>query len=397
MHKLAKYALFVYIILTISMIYTISPIKSFEKPISIALMALGLLLVLIYSNILLNPRIINAFRLVYSLMIINLLYQFTFGWLEIRVEDYFYLFAKISLTIIIAVSIALNPNFYGTRIFKILGYILGCLFLLGFVTSQVVPENGRYHFGFGNPNEAGAVAAIGFGIALIKENYPKLIKSGLLALFVVAAILTGSRAAMIFILLSFFIKYKIKTKLLIGLLIFAVVIIIVLPYFNMSTIGMERLMDTYDPVNKRFVTNRNVEGEAGYLMFLHKFWTGYGLSAAKIIDQSILPYSFQMGRDLTGTHNGYICAAKMYGIIFLIPFIYTIIFNYIKLFRRYFNSQHPDILLHLYIVSIGVVGALVEDYFIGVNSVVTLLCFMSFSVLGYYQSKGQIIKKKIRT
>ena len=293
----------------------------------------------------------------------------------------------------ITVSLVLYPKFYFTKVLTWMGYLFAFLFALGFLTGQTDNLTGRYQFGFVNPNEAGAIAAIGFGIFLMKEDLPKWIRFCFILLFTLAIVLCGSRSAVIFMLLALIFKYKLNTRLILVFSILIVFVFFVMPYFNFSIIGFSRVMDTYDPASNKLKLDRESEYLAGYLMFLHKFWTGYGLSAYRIIDFSILPPSISRSTTL-GTHNGYICAAKMYGIFFLIPFLYAILVNYYRLIRKYFSIDNNFVSLHLFIITVGVVGALTEDYFIGVNSLITVLALLSFSVLQYNQFIENNSKKR---
>lgn len=360
------------------LIYRLSPITSIQDQVNLGLSGIGIILGMLNSNVIFSKESFKSFGLVWGLLTINYIYQFTFGWLEIDIDNYLYLLAKTAFTFIIILSIIQNPKFYLDDFLKLISYLILLLIGIGIVLGDF--GGSRSYLGFGNPNEAGLVAALGFGIFLIYRNYVPVIRYfGLLVLFI-AVLLTGSRAAFLMVIIAGLYSFKFNISYLFLALSGAVLFVFLFAYLDLKLVVIDRILGTYDSSTGSLKLNREDEFTAGILMFKNKLWMGYGLTAYKFVDYTILPLNM---RNTLGTHNGYLAAAKSYGILFLIPFLYTLLFKSIALLRRWLKFEDLRIKTHLFIITIVLIGGLFEDYFVGVNSFATNIFFVSVSVLGY--------------
>lgn len=373
-----KYILFINLIISVMLIYRLSPITSIQNQANLGLSGIGIILGLLNSNIVFSKESFKAFGVIWGLLIINFLYQFTFGWLDIKLIDFLYLSAKISSTFIIALSIAYNYKFYLDNFLKFLGYFILLLFIIGIGSGDF--GGTRSYLGFGNPNEAGLVAAIGFGVFLIYDGHLKIMKFFGIFVMLSAVLLSGSRAAFLLILIAGMFTFKLDIKFFTILLLGVFTIFYLFPLLGIEVVVLDRILGTYDASSGALDLNREGEFMAGYLMFQNKFWTGYGLTAYKFVDFSILPSSMD---EVLGTHNGYLAAAKSYGIVFLIPFLYVIFSKTIFLFRKFIKMKDSRIKTHVFIITVVLIGGFFEDYFVGINSFATNIFFISVSVLGY--------------
>lgn len=281
---------------------------------------------------------------------------------------------------ILIVSITTNFDYYLKNNFFYIGFFILLLVIMGYLFSDR-SEGGRLYLGFANPNEAGALSAIGFGIFLLHPDFKIYIRFFGMAVLLLALIMTGSRSALIISFLSTLFYFKFDFKIIIPGSIFLLVIFYVIPILGFETIGVNRLIYSFLTEDKSFVSNRESEFEIGLLMFKNKFWTGYGLTGYKIIDESLVTSDLEGG---LGTHNGYLAAAKMYGIFFLIPFLYLILIKPFFIIKNLFNNENKYLKVHLFVVVAVLIGAGAEDYLIGVNSVVTIFFFLSLAIIEVY-------------
>lgn len=378
-----KYALIFYVIISLSMVYSLSPIKSLNSVLNLVIIGFGLFLGFTNKNIFSNQSF-SAFTLLWGYLLINLCYQLLFGWVAFRFDDILYLFAKISFTFIIITSIMTNTNFYNKSFYRYIGILILILLIVGFLLSNR-STGGRYYLGFTNPNETGAAAAIGFGIFLLHPDIKGKLKWIGLGILFIAVFLTGSRAAIVIAFLSSVFYFKFNFKFIITGIFFVSILLFLMPRLGFKTVGISRFTESYNSSTGEIKSNRSGEFEMGVLMFKNKFLSGYGLTGYKIIDKSLI-YNIELEEAL-GTHNGYLAAAKMYGIIFLIFFLIVILIKPLLLVRKLFNSENNYLKLHLFVVLAVLVGATSEDYIVGINSFVSNFYFLSIGIADMYRKK----------
>ena len=389
MQLIPKYIHFIYTVITLLMIYILSPIKEYESGVFVGVMICGVAMSLMFPKTFFSAHNARIFKVVYGILLLNVCYQFILGWLSIKPHDWLYLLAKYGTSSVVVVAIVKNPDFYIKSAYKYLACLIALMLLFGWASAETDEITGRFTFGFGNSNATGSVAAFAFAVFLIKPDIWKGVRLSGLFISLAAVMICGSRTGIVLLLMSFFFKYKLNYKLIFGGLAFLVVIVWVLPKFGVELTAIDRIVDTYDPETETFITNRDTEQDAGLLMFYNKFWTGYGLSAYRIVDFDLLPYYVEY---LAGTHNGYLCAAKTYGIIGLLLFIGINFFRAFYLLKHYFKSENPDICLHLFVTCGVLVAAVAEDYLMGINSIITILFFTSISCLEYMDYFHQRMK-----
>lgn len=241
--------------------------------------------------------------------------------------------------------------------------------------------SGRMSFGFSNSNEAGALAALAFGVFLLHPEIKKPIKLIGMIILIFVIFLTGSRSAFIIFLLSNIFKFSFKLKYLISLAFGVIFIFLLIPKFGIELVALDRFFEAAESDDGVFLSNRKNEFEIGFLMFKNKFWEGYGLTGYKIIDPSVVPFYIDKA---LGTHNGYIAAAKMYGVLFLFLFFISIVIRPIILVFSNFKLKNNYIKIHLFIITAVLVAAFAEDYIVGINSLPTFLFFFSVASTEFY-------------
>ncbi|MDR1544248.1 MAG: O-antigen ligase family protein [Prevotellaceae bacterium] len=347
-------------------------------------MGIGVLLSVIYPKIFFSYHYAKIFKVVYGILLLNFFYQFTFGWLSVRLDDWMYLLAKFSTSVILIFAIIKKTEFYISKAYIWLACLLTGLFLNGWIFATVDPLTGRYTFGFGNANWTGYLGSFAFAVFLIKTDINKYIRYVGLCIALIVVVVSGSRMSLFILCFSFLFKYKISFKLILGYIAILFVLLYLPTKLGIEARAVERFAD--NSINSFFEGRKDVQ-RAGFKMFLDKFVEGYGLSGYKFVD--IRYFSVDDNEIALGTHNGYLAAAKMYG-IFGVLFFVGLIFSRTFLFlKKYFKSSNPDIKLHLFVVCAVLVNAMTEDYLVGVNAIGTVLFFTSISSLEYiyYQEK----------
>ena len=204
MNFFSKYGLFVFMIIIIAFANALFPIQGIAQVINVGIMVLGLIFSFVYWNIFYNPRSYKIFTVVYGVLLVTCLYQFSFGFLYNRLEDWLYLAAKFGISVIIVISILKAPKFYIYDAYKWLAYVLLVLYVLGYMSKETDALTHRFTFGFGNANTAGDLAAIMFSIFLYKEkDFSKVVRWFGIFFALVVIMVAGSRSSMLLLFLSF--------------------------------------------------------------------------------------------------------------------------------------------------------------------------------------------------
>lgn len=382
MEWLKKYLLVLYVLITLLLIYTRSPLLGRETMVNIALLGLGMLFSFLFAATFYSSRMVRVFPILIGMLMLNIFYQLLVGWRFENRYDWLYMFAKWGVTAIIALSILSAPKFYFSKFYFYLCSLLAGMFLLGTFFNDVDKAVGRLAFGFGNVNAVGPLAAITFCYFLMNKEVVKWLRWGSMLISFVVIMAAGSRLGMILFILSFLFAYKISFRLIFAGVVSLLVVQYILPELGYNATGLDRLMNTYDTETKTINTARDANFELGWRMFINKFWTGYGLSAYRIIDDNMRTVDM-LDATIHGTHNGYICAAKTYGVVFWIGFLSIIVGGVLYLFKSLFKVKNTEVQFHLYVSVSVLIAAMGEDYLIGVNSILTTLFFISSSLLGY--------------
>ena len=221
-------------VITILMIYALSPIKEAESGVFIGIMICGVIMSLSFSKIFFSSHYAGIFKVVYGIFLLNIFYQFTLGWFSIKGDDWLYLLAKYGTSSVVVISIIKAPDFYIKHAYKWLACLITLMLLIGRFTSETDEITGRFTFGFGNSNAAGSVAAFAFAIFFIKNDIWKSVRIMGIFICLVAVMICGSRTGVALLLMSFFFKYKFNYKLILGGLAFLVIIAWILPRFGIE-------------------------------------------------------------------------------------------------------------------------------------------------------------------
>lgn len=334
------------------------------------LLGLGALLLLVNAGRVLNRKTIESSSFIYSFVLIFILYQFTFGLVEINEKTGVYLLAKVVGCLMIALSVQKAPSFYLQRLMPILAVITSVLVFIGFVYNDVVFE-GRHTLGFCNPNGLGAISSLCAGAMILDSSDRSKKKIALILLCAVATLLSGSRASIGILCLSFIIKYGLNVKFLAALLAAMLAWQIILPMTGIASTGLKRFTESVERMD--FSSSREGEREATLIMIRESPILGNGFD----VEQN------EKAKAVSGlgSHNGYLDIMKMIGIPYSL-LLFTLIAYYTYLiWKKFHKSAFDHDRIHLFILLSVLIAANFESYIWGVNQVVTTLLFTSFAVL----------------
>ncbi len=332
-------------------------------------MALGLFYML--NSSFWSSENIEKFKPLYLLSAVYVLYAFTIGFEYLNQKNILYLLAKLSTFSMIIVSLGADQKFYEHKGVWILAIVMSGFLCYGLLSGGEVQSSGRALAGFTNENTAGAMGALTVGFLLFYMRGRKW--SWLPVVIVIAGIygvLAGaSRSGFLMLGLFIFLRYGINLKTA-GLVILVVVAgLYILPAIGVNTIGIQRMIDTYEGIER---TNRGLEREAAEWMIAQKPLTGWGFNVKNI--------GYAASLSLLASHNGYLELAKQMGVPFEVVYFMVIlaaIIVYWKVKRQ--NKLPMDLFFAMIFVLL--VKANYESSFIGVHEYGTNIFFIALAVV----------------
>ena len=344
MAALCKYWAFAFILCQLGQQHML--LNSIGSMGSFFLLGLGALLLLINSGRVFDRKTVSSSPFIYSFVFIFILYQFTFGIFDLNEKTGIYLIAKVVCCLMIALSVQKDLSFYLQRLMPILAAVTSLLILLGFVHNNVIFE-GRHTLGFCNANGLGAISSLCAGAMILDSSDRSKKKIAIILLCVLATFLSGSRASIGILCLTFVIKYGLNVKFLAVLLA-----------------GVE---------NMDFSSSREGERKATLIMIAESPILGNGFD----VEQS------EKAKAVSGlgSHNGYLDIMKMIGIPYSIFLFAFMAYYTCSVWRKFHKSACDYDRIHLFVIISVLIAANFESYLWGINQVVTTLLFTSFAVL----------------
>lgn len=326
-------------------------------------------------NTILSGASMRIFPFFYWLIAIYLFYSFTFGLDYSNSKSWVYLIAKVFSTLAIMVSIVEYPDFNRNKLLIIIAYIICIMTIIGHFVFNI-RVYGRQGLGFVNPNSMGALSAISLGILWICAKPTKLkwiYYIACVTLFV-AVMESGSRTAMLMVLLVMVFKYGINVKLIFSAIIVVASITYIFPRVGIEIIAFDRFLETVESGNAS--EGRENEREAALVMIKDKPWTGNGLYAT-VSQESLKISQF-------GSHNGYLDFLKMLGIPLGGLLILILLLDYLYLLAHSVKYNIPELRTVIFISTGVLLAAFNEAYLWGVNQPVTTIFFLGFGSWAYF-------------
>ena len=317
----------------------------------------------------------KAFLFLLIINLINLLYFLLFHSIS-DFEAIKFMFSKGMQFSIISVSIYFNYEYYKDKFLNHIVYLFFGVIVFSFLLDPFI-FSGRYTGIIWNPNMLSAFTVIAFSILLLKDNKRTNLDSFILFSFLIITLSTGSRLALIAIVLVLLMKYGF-TKRNIVYAVISLLITLIIVSINLDT-------STNRFVAQSLFNDRVLQYQYAYETFINKPLFGYGLDKYAYIDLSIVP-NYVKSLTVMGAHNGYLAFLTQYGILFGGAVIFIIFKKSIQIYSYFLKSKEFE-RIYLFIIFYTLIASLFEAFMTGINDFNTILFWFSLAFLSYSKYK----------
>jgi hypothetical protein len=385
MKFIAKYGIGIYLIVTLLFKLNFIIPYAFTNILYQILMVMGILLFFSYSKVLFQGKRIRFFRFLYLILVFNLIFLLFF---DLQEKSLLYVLAKFSTTNLIVFGVLFNYSFY-ERFFKAyFKYVLGLMLVLGYLLGQAADVSAgvqRMEIGF-NPNDVGlfgalAVLSIMVFNPLWYKNKKDLI---LLLVFMLLTLLSGSKAALLNLIVGTILVYGFSFKIFAFALSLSLILAIA-PKLGYTT-SVDRLMS-----KERAFETRDEVFEIGLLTFHDSFWIGHGLDKYGWTDPKYWP-SAELA---LGPHSTYLSIGIMYGVVFGTLFILLLFRFLIKSLKLFYRFDNPFLKFCVLVIVLCLVNGFFESLIVAVNEFITLLFWFAAGIICFYGSNKKLFYKQI--
>ena len=317
----------------------------------------------------------KAFLFLLIINLINLLYFLLFHSIS-DFEAIKFMFSKGMQFSIISVSIYFNYEYYKDKFLNHIVYLFFGVIVFSFLLDPFI-FSGRYTGIIWNPNMLSAFTVIAFSILLLKDNKRTNLDSFILFSFLIITLSTGSRLALIAIVLVLLMKYGF-TKRNIVYAVISLLITLIIVSINLDT-SINRF------VAQSLFNDRVLQYQYAYETFINKPLFGYGLDKYAYIDLSIVP-NYVKSLTVMGAHNGYLAFLTQYGILFGGAVIFIIFKKSIQIYSYFSNSKEFE-RIYIFIIFYTLIASLFEAFMTGINDFNTILFWFSLAFLSFSKFK----------
>tara|TARA_B110000977_G_scaffold26269_1_gene32656 strand:+ start:7474 stop:8625 length:1152 start_codon:yes stop_codon:yes gene_type:complete len=341
-----------YIFLLNNLLFSISGFHQIATSIFLVLSVFFLVITLLNAPFFKNVILHKSFRFYLSIHAINLLYYLLIEFGDI--ESFKYLSAKFIQLIIFTSTIYFTHKTFKIDLIRLIKYLC----VLSLILSIIFNFPGftsRYLGIFFNPNEFAIIMVYGFSLFLITTK-KSLINIVFLILFLIFILLSGSRAALLGIVLSILVNFKLKR-----ITVFSTLLIFLVAYLFRELPAISRLL------NEDILFNRQYEIIYAFETFYNELWFGNGLKNYAYINENVIS-SYDQEIDF-GAHNGYLSLLVQYGLVFSIIF-YTIVTKNLYKISVYLRSKMREDTGYKYfyfIIIYTLTNGMFENSFSGIN------------------------------
>lgn len=327
-----------------------------------------------------NPELwkaknISRFSCLYILMALYILYEFTIGAEYIDEKTLYYLVAKIATLGIIISGITYGEEFYRDKAVIVLIIFMAFILCYGVISGEnnATGLSGRIRAGYTNENTTGTMGALIAGMLLfyLRKRQWNVLYAIILVVGCYGIFAGASRAGFLMLFLMVILRFGLNLKTAMFIVSVGLIGIYLLPSLGLDTVGMQRMIDTYNGVEG---SNRDPEREAAEWMIAQRPWCGWGYEA---VNQG---YALMLSK--LAAHNGYLEVTKQMGIPFAILYFLTIA---VSLLRSWLakNKSHKSMNVYLALALMLLVKANYESLFIGVHEYETNLFFFALAMSSY--------------
>lgn len=379
MLTLKKYLLFIFLLENI-MVQT-SLMGALANPMFYVFLVFGLICA--FDGNIWSGKAIKKFGWAYALMGLYVVYEFIVGAEYINPKTLLYLLAKIVTFVIIITGVYYNEAFYRGKAIKWFVITMSFFLLYGLASGGFSDSSGRMLAGYTNSNTTGSMGAVIVGMVIFYMKDKKWNTIALLCLLagMFGVLASGSRAGFLMLGLLVFLRYGFNIKT-VGMCASLVILgLFILPHFGIETVGIQRMIDTYNGVEG---TNREVERAAAEWMIAQKPLTGWGYQAVNE-GKAAMMSNLQ-------SHNGYLEIIKQMGFPCAIIYFAIIGFVAFKSVREVILKRiHMNMFLAVSLVYF--IKANYEALFVGVHEFGTNLFFFNLAMVSaqIYEVKHNMV------
>jgi hypothetical protein len=318
----------------------------------------------------------KAFLFFLILNLINLLYFLLFH----AISDYEaikYIIARGLQFSIISVSIYFNYEYYKENFLKHIVYLVFGIVVFSFLLDPFI-LSGRYSGIIWNPNMLSSFCVTAFSILLLDNEKRTNIDYFILSSLLLIAISTGSRLALIAIVLVLLMKYGFSARNI----IYAVISLLI--SFIIISINLDTSLNRF--ASQSLFNDRILQYHYAYQTLVNKPLFGYGLDKYAFIDMSLVPTYLK--HTIMGAHNGYLAILAQCGILFGGIVLFIILKKSFQVFL-YFRNRKSFERTFLFIIIYTLLASFFETLMTGINEFNTILFWLSLSILSYSKFKEE--------
>ena len=312
----------------------------------------------------------KAFSFFLILNLMNLLYFLLFH----AISDYEaikYIIARGLQFSIISVSIYFNYEYYKENFLKHIVYLVFGIVVFSFLLDPFI-LSGRYSGIIWNPNMLSSFCVTAFSILLLDNKKRTNIDYFILSSLLLIAVSTGSRLALIAIVLVLLMKYGFSARNI----IYAVISLLI--SFIIISINLDTSLNRF--ASQSLFNDRILQYQYAYQTLVNKPLFGYGLDKYAFIDMSLVPTYLK--HTIMGAHNGYLAILAQCGILFGGIVLFIILKKSFQVFL-YFRNRKSFERTFLFIIIYTLLASFFETLMTGINEFNTILFWISLSILSY--------------
>ena len=312
----------------------------------------------------------KAFSFFLILNLMNLLYFLLFH----AISDYEaikYIIARGLQFSIVSVSIYFNYEYYKEKFLKHIVYLVFGIVVFSFLLDPFI-LSGRYSGIIWNPNMLSSFCVTAFSILLLDNKKRTNIDYFILSSLLLIAVSTGSRLALIAIVLVLLMKYGFSARNI----IYAVISLLI--SFIIISINLDTSLNRF--ASQSLFNDRILQYQYAYQTLVNKPLFGYGLDKYAFIDMSLVPTYLK--HTIMGAHNGYLAILAQCGILFGGIFLFIVLKKSLQVFL-YFKSRKSFERAFLFIIIYTLLASFFETLMTGINEFNTILFWISLSILSY--------------
>ena len=276
---------------------------------------------------------------------------------------------------IISVSIYFNYEYYKDKFLTHIVYFVFGIVVFSFVLDPFI-FSGRYSGIIWNPNMLAAFTVTAFSILLLRNNKRTNLDYFILISLLTISLSTGSRLALIAIVLVLLMKYGFSLRNIVYAIISLLLTLIIV------SIQLDTSLNRF--VSQSLFNDRIFQYQYAYETFIKKSLFGYGLDQYAYIDLSLVP-NYIKNITVMGAHNGYLAFLTQYGILFGGIVIFIIFKKSIQIYSYFSNSKEFE-RIYIFIIFYTLIASLFEVFMTGINDFNTILFWFSLAFLSYSKS-----------